>query len=107
MFAKTLLSAAALALSIGAAQAQSYPRLAGGADNTTVEYASGFQGNIVGGGRVIASFDGENHSIAHLDGATAQQPPRGRTPSLITWGDRPQVVWTETRQAAPRLLANR
>jgi hypothetical protein len=76
MFHKTVLSAALLAtglLGAAAAQAEEMQVINQG-EQFEVHYPAGYTGNIVGGGAVRVTGNGESQQIAHLDRRFAQQP---------------------------------
>ncbi|MGX9964452.1 hypothetical protein ACVFYP_14065 [Roseomonas sp. F4] len=75
-------------------QAQGYyPRSVGSGESTTIEYGPGPHGNIVGGGRVVASSSGEESRIIHLDPRYDQRPRGGLVPFTVGSGESTMVVW--------------
>ncbi|MBO1076703.1 hypothetical protein [Roseomonas marmotae] len=74
MFRIAMLSAALLASGLaGAAHAQDLQVVNQG-EQFEVHYPAGYTGNILGGGAVRVSGQGESQRIAHLTASFAQQP---------------------------------
>jgi hypothetical protein len=71
---RTLLAAAALVGFSGAAALATPLTVTGTGENFAVAYAPDYTGNIVGGGVVRVTGNGESQQIAHLDRRFAQQP---------------------------------
>ncbi|MDB5415909.1 MAG: hypothetical protein JWR10_4244 [Rubritepida sp.] len=81
--AGAFLLAAAAAVS-SPASAQSYPRLVGGADNTTVEYGPGPRGNVVGGGVLtVVNLDQGKTAAVYADSSVVQRRTDGRVPVYV------------------------
>ncbi|MBS7810215.1 hypothetical protein [Roseococcus pinisoli] len=96
MNASVTLAAALLAtgLAAGAASAQSYPRLIGGADNSTVEYAPGSMNNVVGGGPVTVITEEQGKPVArHAPSSSVQRPLAGLVPVLVGPESSYDIVW--------------
>jgi hypothetical protein len=95
-----VLVAGAVALSSGAAEAQSYPRIVGSDGNYMVDYGPMGQGTLVGGGRaMISSADNMNVTVLHLDAEFSQAPRPGFVPMIITNG-----METETIYVRPAMM---
>lgn len=86
------------ALAFGAATAQaadatSYPRSVGTGENSEIVYAPGYQGNIVGGGRVVTQQLPANEvAVTYLDGQFAQRQAPGVAARSITNGENTDFV---------------
>ncbi len=97
----TLLAAAAMTLTVSAASAQSYPRVTGTGENVMVDYGP-MPGNILGGGRVIATRMGAmgDVDLLHLDGMFALAPREGFVPLTIGSGEGAETVWVPAAMVA-------
>ena len=100
----TVLAAAILAALATSAFAQdSYPRIVGGADDYRVEYGPGPAANIVGGGIVRVSNEGEGRvAVSHDSAAFAQTRQDGRVSVMLGGEDDHSVSWVapvQMRQA--------
>jgi hypothetical protein len=74
MFRTAIFSAALLMAGLaGAAQAQEMQVINQG-EQFSVQYPAGYTGNIVGGGVVRVTGQGESQQIAHLDGRFVERP---------------------------------
>jgi hypothetical protein len=88
----------------GAALAQtSYPRSVGAGENSEIDYGPGPHGNIVGGGRALATNSGENTRIEHLDPHYAQAPRPGGRAVIVGSGENASVVWVPADISRTRL----
>jgi len=93
---RALMTGAVLAGGLVAADAvaQSYPRSVCNGMDCTIDYGPMGQGNLVGGGRVIATMpDGMSINILHLDAMFAQQPRPGFVPLSIGSGENSEIIW--------------
>ncbi len=99
-FSKLTLAAALLGtgLAFGAATAQaadapSYPRSTSTGENTEYAYAPGYQGNIVGGGRVVTTqMPGHEVAVTYLDDNYAQHQAPGVAAESISNGENTDYV---------------
>ncbi|WP_424810585.1 hypothetical protein [Roseococcus sp. YIM B11640] len=109
MNASLSLAAALLAtgLAAGAASAQSYPRLIGGADNSTVEYAPGSMNNVVGGGAVAVITEEQGKPVArHADTQGVQHAAPGLQPILVGPESSHEIVWVPSAPASTMTAGN-
>jgi hypothetical protein len=94
---KTVLAAAALssacASAVLAGEAANYPRLVGGADNSTVEYGPGTPNNVMGGGAVAVSITTDGIELRHGDASFARRGPAGLMPVLLGSGENSEIAW--------------
>lgn len=81
----------------------SYPRVTGNGENVEIDYGPGPRGNIIGGGRVVVTGDGENRQIAHLDPQFTQRPAPGLIPVIVGAGENASVVWVAAGTSPSRL----
>ncbi|MCW8088294.1 hypothetical protein [Sabulicella glaciei] len=89
-------------LGTGMANAQSCPCMNRGAEDSSIDYGPGQPNNVVGGGRLVALFEEENHSATYFEPQYEQQAQRRMVSHVYTSGDgRAEVVWVpEGTQAA-------
>lgn len=80
-----------------------YPRVISNGENVEIDYGPGPRGNIVGGGRVVVTGNGENLRIEHLDPQFAQQPVPGLVPVIVGSGENTSVVWAPADTSPSRL----
>ncbi|WP_439548117.1 hypothetical protein [Falsiroseomonas sp.] len=84
-----------------AAEATSYPRSVGAGENSEIVYAPGYQGNIVGGGRVVTTqMPGNEVAVTYLDSQFAQRQAPGVAARSISNGENTDFVLAPI--AAPR-----
>jgi hypothetical protein len=96
---RTLLATAALlapALAHTAFAAE--PRLVNGEDGQVTLQAPTRGQNIVGGGVLRATPDGEGLAIAYTGAAPAQRAPEGRLPIAVSNGETLEVLWIQARR---------
>ncbi|WP_203076171.1 hypothetical protein [Falsiroseomonas ponticola] len=86
------------ALAFGAATAQaadapSYPRSVGTGENSEIVYAPGYQGNVVGGGRVVTQqMPGHEVAVTYLDDNYAQHQAPGVVSQSVSNGENTDFV---------------
>jgi hypothetical protein len=100
----TALFGTALAFGVATAQAAdapSYPRSVGTGENSEIAYAPGYQGNVVGGGRVVTTqMPGDEVAVTYLDDNYAQHQAAGFVARSVTNGENTDFVLAPL--AAPR-----
>jgi uncharacterized protein (DUF736 family) len=91
----TVLAATLLAALASPAFAEgSYPRIVGAADDYRVDYGPGPVGNVLGGGGVRISNEGEGRiAVSHENPAFAQVRRDGRVPVMLGGEDDRSVTW--------------
>lgn len=88
-------AAAALTLGLGAAASAeaTYPRLVGSGESLHIEYGPEGQGNVLGGGQVQVTGQGEDARTRHLEGRFAQAPRPGEVPVMVGSGEGRTTIW--------------
>ncbi len=96
-----MFAAAAMTMAVSAASAQSYPRVTGTGENVMVDYGP-MPGNILGGGRVVATRMGAmgDVDLLHLDGMFSQSAREGFVPLTIGTGEGAETVWVPAAMVA-------
>jgi len=99
---RTLTAAAALAAALAvqplaAAQAEevSVPDIStlGNGQGATVDFSHGPFRNVVGGGALTATSNGENDSATYYDPSFAQRPRQGMVPVTVGGGENSEILW--------------
>jgi hypothetical protein len=80
-----------------------YPRVTNNGENVEIDYGPGPRGNIVGGGRVVVTGNGESMQIEHLDPQFAQQPVPGLVPVIVGSGENASVAYVPAGTSLSRL----
>ncbi|MCW8088216.1 hypothetical protein [Sabulicella glaciei] len=96
VFKSTLALAAVTAalLGTGTASAQACPCMTQGAEDSSIDYGPGRPNNVVGGGRLVAIFDEENHGATYFEPQYEQQARARMVAHVFTSGDgRAEVAW--------------
>jgi hypothetical protein len=96
-FIKAVFAASVFAASIGPAIAQdgaAYPLSVADGENSAILHGPGHaRGTLVGGGRVVATANGENTQLQHLDSQFAQPAATGLVAVSVGSGEDSSVVF--------------
>jgi hypothetical protein len=89
------LVAGGMAAAAPQAEAQSYPRTTGTAEDTAVDYGPlGQRTMVFGGGRVVVTMmDGANVTLMHLDSMFVQSPREGFVPVTVGTSEATETIY--------------